>query len=110
MIVFWVTAGLFFICLIGESITSYMFIRGSRKKHPVLWEHAGEPTLMGNGDLINAFPLVEYVRRRDYSEIFDVEAIQFADKLREPLVYSYWIAVASAVVFIGGIAITYLVG
>lgn len=99
MTLFWMTGGIFFLCLIAESITSWMFIRGSRKKHPVLWKHAGEPTLMSNGDLISAFPLVEYVRKRNYVEITDVEAVQFAENLRLPLISTYWMAIFTVVIF-----------
>jgi len=106
--VFWTSFSIFFVCLMAESITSWMFIRGSRKKHPILWEHAGEPTLIENGDLISAISLVEYVRRREYSEISDIEAVQFAEKLRRPLVYSYWMTVVSVAIFLGSLLFTNL--
>lgn len=96
----------FVLCLIAESVTSWLFIRGSKKKHPALWEHAGSPTLMGNGDLLSAFPLIQYARRRDYAAVSDSEAVSFADRLRLPLIVTYWAAVASAMALI----VTLLVG
>lgn len=97
--IFWTTFGLFTVCLILESITSWMFIRGSRKKHPELWVHAGAPTLMGNGDLVSAWPLNKYLMRRQYLEIGSKEAKDFAEKLRLPFVLSYFSALFAVVVF-----------
>nr|WP_320012428.1 hypothetical protein [uncultured Desulfobulbus sp.] len=97
--IFWGTFGIFMACLILESITSWMFIRGSKKKHPELWVHAGEPTLMGNGDLISAWPLNKYLMNRSYSEISNESAIAFAERLRLPFVLSYFSALISVVIF-----------
>ncbi len=97
--IFWSTFGIFAICLTLESITSWMFISGSKKKYPELWEHAGEPTLIGNGDLINAWPLNKYLMRRQYKEIENEAAKVFAESLRLPFVLSYFSAISSVVVF-----------
>ncbi|MBV7314290.1 hypothetical protein [Shewanella sp. NIFS-20-20] len=97
--IFWSTFGVFAICLTLESITSWMFIWGSKKKHPELWEHSGEPTLMGNGDLINAWPLNKYLMQRQYKEIDNEAAKAFAESLRLPFVLSYISAIVSVVVF-----------
>ena len=97
--IFWSSFGVFAICLILESITSWMFIRGSKKEHPELWVHAGEPTLMGNGDLISAWPLNKYLIERRYKEIENEAAKSFAEKLRLPFVLSYFSALISVVVF-----------
>ncbi len=97
--IFWTTFSIFAVCLILESITSWVFIRGSKKKHPELWEHAGEPTLMGNGDLINAWPLNKYLLERRYKEIENEVDIAFAEGLRLPFILSYFSAIVSVVVF-----------
>lgn len=97
--IFWGTFGIFMACLILETITSWMFIRGSKKKHPELWVHAGEPTLMGNGDLISAWPLNKYLMSRFYSEISNESAIAFAEHLRLPFILSYFSALLSAIIF-----------
>jgi hypothetical protein len=91
----------FVLFLIGESLTSWLFIRGSRKKHPGLWEHARRPTLMGNGNLLNAWPLVRYVTRRDYAAVPEPHSVTFAEALRLPLIVTYWGAVASAILLVG---------
>ncbi len=96
---FWWVSALFFVCLIAESVTSWIFIRGSKKKHSVLWRHAGSPTLLGNGDLISAWPLVRYVFQRRYASIGDMGAVSFADALRIPMVASYVAAMASVIAF-----------
>ena len=82
-----------------EGITSWVFIRGSKNKHPELWQHAGEPTLMGSGDLISAWPLTKYLLSKQYMELDNMEAKMFADKLRLPFVLSYFLAVISVTVF-----------
>ena len=92
---FWWAFAVFIVCLIAESVTSWIFIRGSKKNHSVLWRHAGRPTLLGNGDLISAWPLVRYVFRRKYASIPDSGAVSFADKLRMPMVVSYVAALIS---------------
>lgn len=85
----------FFVFLMLESVTSWIFIKGSKKKHPLLWKHAGKPTLLGNGDLMSAYPLIRYIWQREYAQIEDQNAIRYADKLRYPTVLSYWLAWAS---------------
>ena len=90
----------FVLFLIAESVTSWLFIRGTKIKHPALWEHAGRPTLMGNGDLFNAWPLIRYMSRRDYAAVSDAQSVAFADTFRLPLIITYWAAVASAIALI----------
>ena len=85
----------FFVSLTLESITSWIIIKGSKKKHPSLWKHAGRPTLLGNGDLMSAYPLIKYLWRRDYAELNDRAAVSYADRMLLPTVLTY----ASAVVF-----------
>lgn len=97
---FWISFTVFMICLIIESITSYIFIRRSKKKYPELWEHAGRPTLIGNGDLISAWPLNKYIKNREYLEISDVKAKEFAETIRAPHIYSYYSAGISVVIFL----------
>jgi hypothetical protein len=107
-----VAAGLFFfVGLSLESVTSWIAIRGARKHYPKLWAHSGEPTLMGNSDLTNAWPLVSYYRDRKYLEhvqyeerhhspIVDKNALAFAEKLRGPLLYTYYAAWVGIIVSI----------
>jgi hypothetical protein len=90
-----------------ESVTSWIFIRGSKKHHPVLWEHAGEPTLMGNGDMISAWPLNKYLMNRKYTELTDPDAIAYAEKNRLPFVVTYFGACISVIAFFG---VIYLYG
>jgi hypothetical protein len=94
---------LFLVCLIAESVTSWIVIKGSKKHHPTLWIHSGYPTLMGNGDLISVYPLVRYYWRRQYAELRDEKALAFADKWRLPTVLSYTLTWVSAVVMLVGI-------
>ena len=100
---FWITFGFFFFFLILESITSWIFIRGSKKYHPSLWQHAGEPTLMGNGDLISAWPLNKYLMNREYLELDNQRAIEYAEKNRLPFVLTYFGAAISLIVFFAAI-------
>ena len=97
---FWLAFSLFFVFLILESITSWIFIKRSERNHPQLWRHAGKPTLIGNGDLISAWPLNKYLMSREYRQLKDQDAINFADKLRKPFVYSYFGACVAVIVFI----------
>ena len=104
---FWIAFGIFFTFLILESVSSWVFIRGSKKHHPELWTHAGEPTLMGNGDMISAWPLNKYLMQRKYQELSDPAAIQFAEKNRLPFVVTYFGAVVS---ILAVFAVIYLFG
>jgi len=96
---FWSAFGVFSFFLILESITSWVFIRGSKKYHPVLWQHSGEPTLMGNSDMISAWPLNKYLMNRKYLEIADQSAIAYAEKNRLPFAITYFGACISAIAF-----------
>lgn len=93
----WTVFGVFVVCLLAESLTSWLFIRGSRKNHPTLWQDAGRPTVIGNGDLISAWPLIRYVSRRGYSAVPDGSAVAFADRMRVPMIISYWAALVSGI-------------
>ncbi|WP_375203472.1 hypothetical protein [Hyphococcus sp.] len=108
MNLFWLSFLLFLACLIAESITSFVFIKDSKKRHPALWEHAGKPTLLGNGDLISAFPLIQYAQARRYESLADEKSIAFADRIRMPMVISYYAAVVSALIFIAVAILTNL--
>ena len=98
--IFWILFSIFTGSLILESVTSWIFIRGSKKNHPVLWRHAGKPTLLGNGDLINAWPLTQYLIHREYKDVENKEARHFADKIRLPFIITYFMALISVVVFL----------
>ena len=104
---FWSAFGIFFFFLIMESVTSWMFIRGSKKHHNALWLHAGEPTLIGNGDMISAWPLNKYLMKRKYLELDEPLAVAFAEKNRLPFVITYFGACISVVVFF---AVVYFYG
>ena len=101
MILITVGVFLFFLCL--ESLTSFIVIRRSKKHYPALWDHSGQPTLMGNGDLISCWPLVNYYQRREYLECGDDEAIRFATKIRGRFIYSYYFAFITLIPFLGTI-------
>ena len=88
--VFWLSFWLFIVFLVLESITSWIFIKRSERNHPDLWRHAGRPTLIGNGDLISAWPLNKYLMNRQYSKLKNQEAINFAESVRGPFVFSYF--------------------
>ena len=98
--IFWTLFSIFAVCLILESITSWIFIRGSKKKHPDLWRHAGKPTLLGNGDLFSAWPLNQYLIHRQYQQLGNKGAVQFAEKIRLPFIITYFMALISVLVFI----------
>ena len=97
---FWSSFSIFALCLISESITSWIVIRRSKIKYPSLWKHAGKPTLIGNGDMISAFPLVNYIAYRRYAHLPEEEAVRFADNIRLPFVVSYYAACLSAAIFL----------
>ena len=97
---FWLAIGFFFICLILESITSWIFIRGSKKHYPKLWKHAGKPTLLGNGDLMRAWPLNEYLMKKKYQKLKDPLALAFANRIRFPFVLSYFGAAFSVIIVV----------
>lgn len=95
--VFWITGGAIVVLVIYQSITSWAFILGSEKRHPELWEHAGEPSLLGDGDIFNGWPLTKYLLERDYLQLDNKTAIAYADKRRGHLVLSFfaaWLAIA----------------
>ena len=124
-----IALALFLLPLLAESVTSWIAIQIARQRHPLLWEHSGRPTLWGNSTLPQAWPLVRYYRDRGwlrksrpprdapgdiergrnwYPPIIDPASLTFAEKLRLPLIVSYWAAwfgVAASVLFllIGGV-------
>lgn len=109
MTLIWWGFGILAAGLLLEGVTSWFAIRVAKKHYPDLWCHSGNPTLLGNGDLINAWPLVKYYRDRSYLQtaeyddeqipaIVDKKTIKFAEKLRVPLVATYFLAWKSAAV------------
>ncbi len=110
-----IAAGLCLVVGLGlESLTSWIAIRGARKHHPKLWVYSGEPTLLGNGDLMTAWSLVSYYHERKYlksvqrkgkhyAPIVGEHALEFAEKLRGPLLYTYyaaWVGVVAAILLV----------
>ena len=85
-----------------QSTTAWIAIRVSKKRHLELWIHSGKPTLLGNGDLMKAWPLVKYYRQKKYLEscqqgahqlppVSDAKSLEFAERLRGPLVHTYYL-------------------
>jgi hypothetical protein len=83
----WVFA-MFGACVVAESLTSWLFIRGSRKTYPALWRHAGSPTIGETRNLIGAWPLLRYLAQRRYATMEEDAPISFADRLRWPMLVS----------------------
>jgi hypothetical protein len=54
---FWISFTAVAAFLIVESVSSWIFIRCSKKNHPMLWEHAGCPT-----DLPRLFRAIHFWR------------------------------------------------
>ena len=95
---FWTSFAVFAVFLTVESVASWLFIRGSRKRHPVLWEHAGSPTLLGDSDLISAWGTTRYLMRREYESLNDRLGRQFAERLWLPMLIGYfgsWLSVGA---------------
>lgn len=93
---FWASFVVFALFLSVESVASWVFIRRSRKLYRSLWEHAGSPTLLGDGDLISAWGTNRYLMRREYQSLRDDPGKQFAERMRLPMLIGYfgsWLAV-----------------
>jgi hypothetical protein len=101
---------IFVIGIMAESITSWIAIRTVRRRYPELWKHSGSPTILGNSDLTKAWRLMKYYYKRAYRRqiahgpntmppIADQNILNFAEKLRGPLVYTYLAACVSAIFF-----------
>ena len=93
---FWIALIIFCILLLCESVTSWLFIRRARRQFPLLWEHAGRPTILTDGDLISAWHTNRYLLQRSYRVLDDPAARQFADRARLPVLVAYlgcWLGV-----------------
>jgi hypothetical protein len=114
----WIVAAViaFVLGLIAESVTSWIAIVTARERHPELWKHSGSPTLGGNSGLTKSWPLVRYYMKSEYltqlqrdgvdlPPVIDASALQFAQKLRRPLVYAFFFACVAAL----GVMLTLLV-
>lgn len=89
--------------LAAEGVTSYRFIQGL-KKHPVMRAFFGNPTLVSEGSLIDAYPTNKRLYTRDYLSCRDPGGIAFCDRHRLPMLVGYalgmfCIAVALLILF-----------
>jgi len=98
---FWSSFIAFAVFLVAESILSWHFIRGSKKHHRVLWRHMGSPTLMRNADLIGAWKINKYLLRKKHAILQDVEARGFAERMRLPMLVSYFGSFVTVIIFLG---------
>lgn len=57
--------------------------------------------------MTKAWPLMKYFWNRSYSEIKSIESVEFADKLRLPLLVSFVSVIVSAVFLIAGLIWSY---
>ena len=88
--------------LAAEGVTSYLFIRGL-KKHPVMRAFFGNPTLLSEGSLIDAYPTNKRLYTRDYLSCNDPDGIAFCDRHRLPMLVGYvlgMVCVAAALVML----------
>ncbi len=94
-----IALGLFLLCLCAESLTSFIFLRGLRKNHPIQWEHSGQRTIWTDSDLISAWGTVRYLQRRLYLDSGNAAGIAYCAKHRLPVVTTYWAAVITVPLF-----------
>lgn len=93
---FYLCSSLVVALILVESTTSWIFIRRSRKRYPILWSDAGEPTLLGDGNLIRAWGTNHYLLKREYQHLSGPDGRYFAEKMRMPMLIGYfggWISV-----------------
>jgi hypothetical protein len=102
---FWIAFAAFGVCAIAESVTSWLFIRGSRERYPAHWQHAGSPTIMGNANLMSAWPLLRYVAQRRNAMMEEEAPVSFADRFRWPMVISYAAVLVSGMLLLAVAAI-----
>lgn len=88
--------------LAAEGITSYLFIRGLRK-HRRMRQFFGNPTLLSEGSLIEAFPTNLTLYTQDYRACPDPGGIAFCDRHRMPMIVGFaiaWICLPIAIVYL----------
>ena len=98
-----IAMGLFLLSLCAESLTSYLFLRGLKKRHPIPWDHSGQRTLWTDMDLISAWGTIRYLQSRQYRASSDRAGIAFCEQHRLPVVATYWAAVATVALFFGSL-------
>ena len=84
--------------IIGSAI-QWTFLIKLKKHHPQQWARAGNPTIMNNGDLMKAWPTTKYLMKSKFKESGCVEGTSFCLKFRNPMVYSYFLACSSFLMF-----------
>ncbi len=80
-----------FIALSAEGITSYRFIRGL-KRHRRMRAFFGNPTLLSEGSLIEAYPTNKMLYTYGYRACPDPGGIAFCDRHRIPVVTGFAVA------------------
>ncbi len=91
-----------FVGLAAEGITSYLFIRGLRK-HRRMRQFFGDPTLLSEGSLVEAFPTNLLLCTQDYQACPDPGGIAFCDRHRMSMIAGFaiaWICLPVAIVYL----------
>ena len=94
------TISFFMVALLAESLTSFLFLRGLKKQHPLQWAHSGERTIWTDSDLISAWGTIRYLQRREYLGSGNATGIVFCARHRPFVISTYWAAVISFALFI----------
>jgi len=91
---------LFLLALIFEGVPSFIFIKGL-KKYPIVRAHFGNPSLLSESSLVDAFPTNMKLLKRTYTSVSDPSGWEFCDRLRPYMLLGYffgWILAIAAVI------------
>lgn len=102
------SGALFFIALLVESWFSWRFLRRLKRDFPRLWEESGERTIWTDGTLIDAWPTIRFLWRREYEATATREEVAFCEEYRLPVTLSWAAAALSVAMFFVVVFATWL--
>lgn len=87
----------FLVCV--ESWFSWRFLRTLKREFPRLWELSGRRTIWTDSDLISAWPTIRFLWYREYKAIGTPAEIEFCERHRARVTFSWAIAGISVAAF-----------
>ena len=85
--------------LVVGSAIQWTFLIKLKKHHSEQWLHAGEPTIMNNGDLVKAWPTTKYLMNKLYVDSGSRSGIDFCNSFRFPMLCGYFLTAISIPLF-----------
>jgi hypothetical protein len=94
----------FLLGAVAEGWYSWDYLTKLRRTYPLLWERSGRRTIWTDGTIIDAWPTIRFLWRREYLAIANAEERGFFERYRMPMVVSWALSGIAVIAFLASVS------